>query len=195
MACTGPHKKQPGRGKYGAVQRAKCGAGHKHRHQERGKTEHFVSESDRNRVWSEQIIPAEHHKVSHIGHHVNNCHDRHWYANGSWQVPREIINNIHHEFETTLQPYKPVGIFQFFRNIVQVVPSGIREQTTVEGEGYMGRIPVGAVHWCVEIIRMSSEQMNESSYDDDDKGEYFCSRKRVRYSGNPSEKKIIYAIS
>lgn len=59
----------------------------------------------------------------------------------------------------------------------------------------MGRIPVGAVHWCVEIIRMSSEQMNESSYDDDDKGEYFCSRKRVRYSGNPSEKKIIYAIS
>lgn len=36
---------------------------------------------------------------------------------------------------------------------------------------------------------MSSEQMNESSYDDDDKGEYFCGRKRVRHSGNPSEKK------
>ena len=74
---------------------------------------------------------------------------------------------------------------KFFRDKVQVIPSGIGEEAGVDGQGYVYGLRVGPCHWVMEVLRVTNAEPPQACDHDYDQGKYLCTRENVLYPGGP----------
>ena len=114
VAVTSPHKEQSGGGEYPAVDGSEGAAGHEEGNDPPHQPEHLVAEGHGHGAGGEDLGGREDGEVCEVGEEVDDGDERQGDVDGSRQVL--------------------VGLLQFLRDEVEVIPASKTEQTGVERE-------------------------------------------------------------